>query len=479
MQRWQLTTGLAAGAILAAIFAPSVLRSLDVTTTKTKTPTPSPVTEEPPLPLNRVQPASAGPDTVTVGHITMTTALDMGAQIQGSTEERFVVIDLSAAEVQGAVRQPVHLAVVMDNSGSMDGKGKITNARMAAAELAQQLGPEDTLSLVTFSDRATTLLTHADHTEQPRMQALIRSIDPGGGTNLYAGLTEGQRLLQAAEGDGVKRLILLSDGMANIGISDDRTLAQAAGSLVGEGITVSGLGLGLDYNEDLLAAMSDAGGGSYHFVDQPGQLSQLFAGELAQMGAVVGRQVTVDVDLGEGVELLDVYGYESARTSDGYRVFLGDVYSGSKRKIVARVRVSAEQPGQLAAAAATLSLTDVDTRALLEGDATAALAVTSDLQQVRASVNETAGEAAATAAAAKLLEESARALSEGDRAASTAQLTEGEELLRDLSVRYRRPALNAVADEFSQTRRDFAAAEGQDGEYQVKKAKERARDYSH
>jgi Ca-activated chloride channel family protein len=476
MQRWQLTTGLAAGAILAAVFAPSILSTISATPAE---PMPHPQPQPKPLVSPDVVVATPGSGSVTVGPLTMRTALDMGAQLLGSDEDRFVVIDLDAASVEGAVRQPVHLAVVMDTSGSMDGRGKITHARMAAAELAAQLGPEDTLSLVTFSDRATTLIANGSQDQQARMQALIRGIDPGGGTNVYDGLTQGQQLLASQPRAGVKRVVLLSDGMANLGVTDPVQLAQVAGSLVRDGVTVSGLGLGLDYNEDLLAAMSDAGGGSYHFVDQPGQLSALFAAELAQMGAVVGREVTVDVNLGQGVELVEVYGYEAAITKDGYQVFLGDLYGGQSRKIVARVRVSADSVGSFDAATATLSFADVDSATRQQGAAVAGLAVTTDLQQVRASINAGVGEAAATAAAARLLEQGARAFDEGDRAGSAARLDEGSELLRELSVRYNAPRLNAVADEFSATKNEFESASDQDGEYQIKKAKERARVYSH
>jgi len=476
MQRWQLTTGLAAGAVLAAVFVPSIFSSMPQVVQQ---PAPVPQPVDAPVPHTGPTATTPGPGTVTVGHLTMTTSLDMSAQLLGSTEERFVVIDLDAAELAGSARLPVHLAVVMDNSGSMDGKGKITHARQAAAELARQLGPEDTLSLVTFSDHATTLIAHGGASQQARMQALIKGIDPGGGTNLYDGLTEGQRLLSNLDREGVKRVVLLSDGMANLGVTDPGQLTQIAGSLVQDGVSVSGLGLGLDYNEDLLAAMSDAGGGSYHFVDQPGQLSTLFGTELAQMSALVGRQVAVDVSLGDGVELVEVYGYDAALTKDGYRVFLGDLYGGSQRKIVARVKIDASSPGALDAATASLSLADPDTSTLLSGAAIAGLAVTADTQQVNASVNAEAGTAAATAAAAKLMEQSARALDAGDREESVARLAEGSTMLRQLSTRYDAPALEAVAEEFSETQDQFATAAGRDGQYQVKRAKERARAYSH
>lgn len=478
MQRWQLTTGLALGAIGAILITPAILRTVTPDTALTSTPPPTPTVVEnidvAPAPV-----AAVGPDTVTVGRIKMTTALDVGAQLLSSSEERFVVLNLDAEDVKGVTRQPVHLAVVMDNSGSMDGRGKIVNARHAASTLAQQLGPDDTLSLVTFSDRATTLIYHGTVSDQVRMQALIKSIDPGGGTNLSAGLLEGQQLLQQVTEEGVKRLIVLSDGIANLGITDDAELAGLASSLVTEGITVSSLGLGLDFNEDLLAAMGDRGGGHYHFVDQPGQLAEMFTAELNQMGAVVGRQIAVDVNLADGVELLEVYGYDSAETSDGYRVFVGDMPSGASRKIVARVRVDARQSGALEVAAATLAFTEPESGAPLQGSAVAGLMVTEDLRVIRGAVNAAAGQDAAMAAAAVMLERSARAFDDGDTRKSAAELDAGSQLLRDLSSRYNVPGLRDIAEEFTVTKTEFESATDQEGQYQIKKVKERARDYSH
>lgn len=464
MQRWQLTTGLAASALLAAIFVPSLVRQAAVTT-----PTPAPV----PKPLVEVTPA---PVASSDGALHLDAGLDQGSLMQSSGEERFLVIEVSADDIAGSERLPVHLAVVMDTSGSMGGKGKITNARMAASELVGLLGPDDTMSLVTFDDAAEVLITTTGADEASRMQRLISSIKPGGGTNIYDGLTQGQALLSDNSIEGVKRVVLLSDGMANLGVTDPAELARLSGSLVSEGISVSGLGLGLDYNEDLLAAMSDAGGGDYHFVDRPGQLSDMFSAELTQMGAVAGRGTTVDVSLADGVELLEVYGYDAARDADGYSVFLGDVHGGSVRKVVARVRVDDSRLGDLDVADVSLRYTDPGDRSLQTASAEVDATVTASEAVAIHSISSRRGSAAASAAAAKMLDEGARELQSGNKAEATARLQEGEQLLRTLSRRYDSPDLEEMADDFAGQQADFSSAA--EGHYEVKKAKESARGYS-
>lgn len=463
MQRWQLTTGLAASALLAAIFAPSIVKEAAVTKPE---PVPKPLTEIIPEPV-----AASG------GSLHLDAGLDQGSLMQSSGEERFLVIEVSADDIEGSERLPVHLAVVMDTSGSMGGKGKITNARMAASELVELLGEDDTMSLVTFSDKAEVLIETTGAAEASRMQRLISGIKPGGGTNLYDGLTKGQALLSDDTIEGVKRVVLLSDGMANLGITEPNELIRRSGALLLQGITVSGLGLGLDYNEDLLAAMSDAGGGGYHFVERPGQLSDLFSAELAQMGAVAGRSTIVDVSLADGVELLELYGYDGAREKDGYSVLLGDVHGGSMRKIVARVRVDDRQLGEHDVAQISLRYSDPVDSTAQEASAMVNATVTASEAVASHSIDARRGSAAASAAAAKMLDEGARELQNGNKAEATARLQEGEQLLRSLSRRYDSPALEDIADDFAVQQADFSRSAG--GHYEVKKAKESARGYSH
>jgi Ca-activated chloride channel family protein len=461
MQRWHLTTGLAASALLAAIFVPSLVRqSALVVPTTPQTDTPTPLIDSP----------------TSSGALHLNAGLDQDALLQSSGEERFLVVEIAADDVGGAERLPVHLAVVMDTSGSMGGKGKITNARMAASELAGLLSPDDTMSLVTFDDQAEVLFKTSGAEDASRMARLIAGIQPGGGTNIYDGLTQGQALLGDDSIEGVKRVVLLSDGMANLGVTDPVELARISGSLASAGISVSGLGLGLDYNEDLLAAMSDAGGGSYHFVDRPGQLTDIFSAELNQMGAIAGRGTSLDVDLAPGVELLEVYGYDATLDDGGYSIFLGDVYGGSVRKVVARVRVDDRALGDINIADISLRYTDpADDRALSTVAAVDA-EITTNQRLAASSIDAQRGSAAASAAAAKMLEEGARELQNGNKAEATARLEQGEVMLRQLSERYDAPVLEEMADDFAAQQVEFSSAAG--GHYEVKKAKESARGYS-
>jgi Ca-activated chloride channel family protein len=411
------------------------------------------------------------------GLLRLEASLDQDALLANSSEDRFLVVEVSAPEIPGDVRRPVNLAVVMDTSGSMAGRGKIIQARMAAKELVDLMGPADTLSLVTFSGRARVQVESRPVTDPDGIKRIIDGIVPEGGTNLHQGLTTGQAQLQRADLQGIKRVVLLSDGKATMGATDPVELARASGQLVQEGISVSALGLGLDFDEDLLGAMSDAGGGSYSFVDRPGRLAELFARELHQMTAIAGREAAVSVKLPEGVRLQEVYGYDAAITKDGYTVFLGDVHGGETRKIVARVRVDAATGSTVDVADVNLRYANADDGELATDNEHVSARLTKDYAEVTSSLNKSATAQVARARSAKLLDQSARAWEEGDMAMNQAMLTEAEEMLMKVGDLTDDADLEKEAANYRDQRAAFGAAgpSSEEGLYQVKAAKEASR----
>lgn len=467
MQRWHLTAGLAGATALAAL----VLPTLRGTT----------ISEKPP----EVNPDGPDKEPVivpeAVGSLLLRAELDREALLAGTAQDRYLVVEIEAPDLPDDVRRPVSLAVVMDVSGSMAGRGKIDNARMAAAELVAQLGPQDSFSLITFSDQGRVLQPLGRVEDVARTQRLILGIQPTGGTYLSSGVELGLDQLSDPSIEGVRRVVVLSDGMANIGVTDPVALARAAGQRVEQGISLSTIGLGLDYNEDLLTAMSDTGGGSYHFVDRPGQLASIFQSELHQMSRVAGREVSVDVSLPPGVILHEVYGYSATTTTDGYRVFLGDLHGGETRKVVARVRVEPGAVERFDVALVGLSYHDPETDKAAGRELAVVSAVSKDEQIVQRSVNKQAGVAAAKAHAGLLVDRSARSYAEGDIAGNQADLREAEALLNSLGSDYDAVELKGEAAGVGAQREAFQAApaaSSDEGLYQVKKAKEAARGFS-
>mgnify|MGYP002631105485 CR=1 FL=1 len=467
MQRWHLTAGLASLAGLAVFLAPS-------SQARTQT---APIT-----PLT-VDPIVATPVAVPIdiqhssgGALHLSAGLDHPAVLRGATDERFLVITVGADEVEGDPR-PINVAVVIDRSGSMNEQGKMEYARDAAKEIVNSLDEGDRFSLVTFSDRSTVVVPSTPADDPSRLYRAIDSVYEGGGTNLYAGLVDGQAQVSDVRSDrSVNRVIVLSDGKANVGITRPSALASQAGLHVPSGVSVSTIGLGLDYNEDNLAAMADTGGGTYRFVDDPTALAQIFREELHQLDSVAAEGVDVNVSL-PGVELIDVLGYDETVTSDGFSVRLGDIYGGQTRKIVAKVRITG--------AGDSVDVADVSlTRSDAGGDVSPVdvlATVTAVPQVVETTVHRELAILANEAEASELALAGTKAWSDGDTELSTQLLDSSALIAGQAGSRYGDAKLEEQAAELNNQNAIYQANKptSNAGKRAAKGNKELYRDWSH
>ncbi len=458
MQRWHMTAGLVGAAVAAAFIAPSLGFRLP---TMAPTAAPEPVAP-PPAP-----PASPG-------HVTLELGLDHAAVLAGESTERFVTLTVYGGE---QIRRPLDLAVVMDTSGSMSASGKIDYARQAATLLVDEMGSGDTFSLVTFADDAVSVVPATKVDDRLSIRRAIGRILEGGGTNLYAGLSRGGDEVTRSLGDGwVGRVVLLSDGHANVGISDPQSIGRLAAGLSARGITVSAVGLGFDYNEDMLARLADLGGGSYDFVDDPRELAVAFADELDRSASLVARQAVVDVNLPAGVEPLDVLGWDAERTARGWSIRVGDVYGADMpRKIVVKVRVDA------AHAAATMPIVDAEVRYhdLTLGEQATSRArldaeVVADRAAVTSSLDKEVAVEASRAYGNWFLDQSTRAYEQGDVSKARGLAAEAKNYLVSKGSQLDDATLAEdakVLDEVDAVYRDHAPSSAE-GRRSIKKGKE-------
>lgn len=317
MSRWKITTALSLLSVAVALAAGGT------------SPVPA---ASPPAPATA---AVAGPLQVRAG-------LEQAAILAGDAAPHFLVVEIGAPEADAGPRAPVHLSLVIDASGSMAAEGKWDAALASARAALGALGPEDTLSVVAFSDRARVVVPQGPVLHPGEIAARIEALRPGGSTALASGLETGLAELGRTDAPGVRRAIVLSDGFANVGPTSTPHLAALAAGGRAADVTTSAMGLGYEFDERLLTALSDAGGGTYRYVNHAQDLGGLFTEELDRVGHVVGRKVEVEVDLAPGVRLDRVFGYEEfdgERTATGFRAWVGDVHAGETRKVVARVMV--------------------------------------------------------------------------------------------------------------------------------------------
>ena len=257
--------------------------------------------------------------------------------------ERFLLVDVVAPTVvpdPARRRPPVNLAFVLDRSGSMGGHNKLGLAKQAVLEANHRLDPKDRFSVVTYDDRVDVVVAGTQATPEARGLAAerLRNVDARGSTDLHGGwLTGCEQVAAGIAAEGVNRVLLLTDGLANVGIIDHDELAGLAYDLRRRGVTTSTFGVGTDFDESLLQAMADNGGGHFYFIGDVAQMRDHITSEVGETLETVAREVVLDLTLPESVRLEPLSPFRVEQGPGRARVYLGDMLSGQVLSIVLRV----------------------------------------------------------------------------------------------------------------------------------------------
>jgi Ca-activated chloride channel family protein len=250
--------------------------------------------------------------------------------------------------LRARARPPVNLALVIDRSSSMQGD-RIAQAREAALELVRRLGPDDIVSLVAY-DSEVEVLVPAQRVGRARgLEAAILGLTPRGMTALYGGVARGaEEVRRHIEEPGyVHRVILLSDGQANVGPRSPEELGRLGAALMKEGVAVTTIGLGLGYNEDLMTRLAQRSDGNTYFVEHSADLPRIFATELGDVLNVVARRVVIEIDFPAGVRPVRFVGREGAISGQRAELALNQLYGGQERFALVEVEVAPTSPGSV------------------------------------------------------------------------------------------------------------------------------------
>jgi Ca-activated chloride channel family protein len=249
----------------------------------------------------------------------------------------------SAPSVSGQ-RPALNLALVIDRSGSMAGS-KLSYARKAARFLAGELSERDRLAIVTFDSEVKVLVPSQPVRDPLLFISAINTIDAGGCTALFDGWLAGAtEVASQLDPQGLNRVLLLSDGQANEGLTDHQQIAAKVEGLTQRGISTSAFGLGSGFDEDLMGAVAGAGDGTLAQIESPQQLADLYASELQGLASTVGRKVSLGIRARHGAELVDVLN-DLPRTSAG-NFQLPNLRYGQELGIGVRLQLPAWAPNQ-------------------------------------------------------------------------------------------------------------------------------------
>jgi Ca-activated chloride channel homolog len=254
------------------------------------------------------------------------------------------------ADTPEAPRRNLNLSIAIDRSGSMAGS-PLHHALKAAESVVDQLEPTDTLSIVVYDDAVDTVVPPQAVSDKNGLKQAIRRVRAGGITNLSGGwLKSCEYVKKHLDPQRINRVLLLTDGYANMGIQDPKVLTATSGQKAEEGVTTTTLGFGQSFNEDLLIGMARAANGNFYFIQSIDEASEVFSIELDSLRAVVGQNLAVTIELAPGVSLVDTLSLaQVSHTDAGATVLtLGDLYENEDKLLGLSLSIANAPVGKLA-----------------------------------------------------------------------------------------------------------------------------------
>lgn len=348
---------------------------------------------QPPLVIEPVTPPIVvGPDTP-AGTVIVRGKVSQTKVPRNGAGELFVDVEIESPadrEVQGR-RRPTDMILILDRSGSMADQNRLAFAKAAIRELARSLGAEDRLALVSFDDQARIELapTEMNGPGRERVLSIVNGIETGGSTNISDGFDGARAFLGRRDSARATRVLLLSDGEANAGVTDLRGLSEIVKGFVAQGAVVSTIGMGLGFNQSLMSALADHGMGNYSYLESLESLSQILRKDLQDSRSLYAATSTLSIRLGDGVTVTDAGGYPIEQGGSVVRVPTGQLLAGSRKSFMLTLRVPTDRPRdvELGKLGFSYERSGQTLSARVQSDL-ARVTVTEDAQEVTASIRQ-------------------------------------------------------------------------------------------
>ncbi len=254
---------------------------------------------------------------------------------------------------------PLNIALVIDCSGSMQAERKLETVKSAALSILDQLAPGDRFALITYNHTAQLHISSTPMEDLSDARAIIRGLVAGGSTNLGAGLQLGyDEVRRYARADSMNRVFLLSDGLANNGITSPGVLNDIAAAEARRNVSLSTFGVGVEFNEKLMADLSEYGHGMYYFIEKAGMIQDALTQEFLAARAVVARDIRFAIQLDPGLKVEQVFANSYRINGNQIHVQLGDLSAGELRRLQLRLKMPAMDRGRHEVGTVRLSYRD-------------------------------------------------------------------------------------------------------------------------
>ncbi len=316
--------------------------------------------------------------------LTVDARLGHATVAQNAAGETFLFASVAASDsvdTRALATPPLSLAIVVDRSGSMKGD-RIANAIAAAVGTIDRMRDGDMVTVVSFDTAADVVVAPTEITSQSRaaIQQSIRGIRLGGDTCISCGLEAAMAAMERAPfgADRVSRMLLLSDGATNHGIKDAPGLRALAGRMRDRGFSISTIGVDVDFDEKVMAALAQESNGRHYFVANPSGLAAIFAQEFDALVATLARETEMAVDLAPGIEVEQVFDRAFRRQGSKVIIPFGTFSAKQEKTVLMKVRVAADHDGVMPVAAVKLTYRDLLKRTDGTCEGKLALHVTSD-----------------------------------------------------------------------------------------------------
>ncbi|MBI1756572.1 MAG: VWA domain-containing protein [Fimbriimonas ginsengisoli] len=328
----------------------------------------------------------------------------------GPAREQFLIEFTAGGSAAMGGRTPLNLCLVIDRSGSMEGP-PLDYVKQACCHVVDLLSPNDVLSIVTFEEVVEVLMPAQCVTNKQPIKDGINRLMPGNTTDLHGGMSLAlQQVLAQNEPGRATRMIVFTDGDPTAGIKDHPSLVSHAGDVRSRGVTITFIGFGPDYNEELLASMAKRSGGNYYYIHRPELIPEVFRTELDKLMTVSARNVRVDMKLARWVSARA----PQAATSGGeFSLSLADMERGTSLQQVLDLEFSNHPLGFYRVAAGRLTYEDCGTGKTETVDLDFVIEFTADSARYAAPVNPRVQQAAQIVMASRAVEQTIMGMKTG------------------------------------------------------------------